>query len=937
MSFTIKRVISIGLAIILMAPIALPQQTDSSASTALHEGRRLLKRGQADKALVQLRNALNLYTAAKNNRGMAATHNELGNLYLRQGQYQIALDHYQKALDGFLVADPQKQINTAAASAVAPVAGVAASAAVGDDKYNANLMLAKIGEVNFRLGKSADAKAAYGRMVVKKPEGAASKVGRRFGGLSAIAGGLSTGKVSVAAPTSALTVALEARKELDEYRTSIVYSSYELGLGRLAYADNDLEEAQKHFSNALEATGSSLAGVAKLGQVRRFRAAARTSLGDVALRMGKFKDASKFYNDAKKGAQDDKRLDLMWPAQRGLGRSLWLQAAQEKDAKKALTLRESALANYRESLTTIETLREGSLRADESRTTFLSSIKDVFDEAATANAAMALGANTAAGSPLSGKALEYASEAFRINEQSRARSLLDLLSETDAAITEGVPAELLKRKQDNLDRQQDIADVLTGVNVSTEELKKKPSELDEELEKLQAEFEEIENQIRTASPRYATLTANKPLTLAEVQQNVLDDQTVLVEYALQTDDSYLFVASKSAVNLFKLPPRSNVDKLAMDLRAQLIPSKLQRRLVGIDVAEANRGLGIAAAAPEDVAPFVAASNALYKVVLEPAAGMIGEKRVMVVADGALNYIPFEVLLKTADGGDFSSLGYLVKTNEVIYAPSASVVGAVKQQRTKNASRAMLIIADPVFNSNDARAQKRTAATGTDAEVRGLGIQSAVTDVSGSAPAPNPQMEGLPLARLTGTRTEADQISKLAKASGGQADVWLDLDANEDNLAARDVSKYRVIHVATHGLLNAERPQFTGVVLSLVGNKTHDGFVRTDEVFNLRLGSPLVMLSACETGLGKEKRGEGVMGLTRAFMYAGAPTVGVSLWSVADKSTADLMTDFYRRLFSTSEGTTSSSALRGAQLAMITGKKYSAPFYWAPFVLVGDWN
>jgi CHAT domain-containing protein len=199
------------------------------------------------------------------------------------------------------------------------------------------------------------------------------------------------------------------------------------------------------------------------------------------------------------------------------------------------------------------------------------------------------------------------------------------------------------------------------------------------------------------------------------------------------------------------------------------------------------------------------------------------------------------------------------------------------------------------------------------------------------------MEGLPLARLNGTRTEADQISKLAKTSGSQADVWLDLDANEDNLTARDVSKYRIIHVATHGLLNAERPQFTGVVLSLVGNKSHDGFVRTDEVFNLRLGSPLVMLSACETGLGKEKRGEGVMGLTRAFMYAGAPTVGVSLWSVADKSTADLMTDFYRRLLSTGEGTTSSSALRGAQLAMISGKKYSAPFYWAPFVLVGDWN
>jgi len=117
-----------------------------------------------------------------------------------------------------------------------------------------------------------------------------------------------------------------------------------------------------------------------------------------------------------------------------------------------------------------------------------------------------------------------------------------------------------------------------------------------------------------------------------VQQNVLDDQTVLVEYALQPDDSYLFVASKGAVNLFKLPPRMSIDRLAMDLRAQLIPSKLQRRIVGIDVAEANRGLGIASTAPEDVAPFIAASSALYKVVLEPAAAMIGEKRLMVVAD-----------------------------------------------------------------------------------------------------------------------------------------------------------------------------------------------------------------------------------------------------------------------------------------------------------------
>ena len=137
---------------------------------------------------------------------------------------------------------------------------------------------------------------------------------------------------------------------------------------------------------------------------------------------------------------------------------------------------------------------------------------------------MALLTAPSPGAPLSGKALEYAAEAFKISEQARARSLLDLLNETNSPITEGVPAELLKRKQDNLDKQQDIAENLSGVSISEEEVKKKPAELEDELEKLQTEFEEIENQIRTASPRYASLTTNKPLTLAEVQQSVLDEQ-----------------------------------------------------------------------------------------------------------------------------------------------------------------------------------------------------------------------------------------------------------------------------------------------------------------------------------------------------------------------------------------------------------------------------
>jgi CHAT domain-containing protein/tetratricopeptide (TPR) repeat protein len=918
-------------------------QTDQ-AGAALQQGRTLLKRGQTAEALGYLQTALNLYTSSKNGRGMGAAHNELGDLYLRQGQHKVALEHFQNAYQALSGAAIQEQQAGAAAGGAARMVGseaataTDAAATASDTNFNANLILAKIGDTNFRLGRLSEASAAYSQMRVTKPESVASRSTRRFGGLGGMLGSISTGRVDVAVPANAVISLVEIKKELDLYRTAIIYGTYELGMGRLNYFNNDLEGAKKHFQNAFDASGASLASVAKLGQTRRFRAAARTSLGDVALRQGKLKDASKYYSESAKGAQEDKRLDLMWPAQRGLGRSLWLQAAQEKDPKKAQATRESALANYRDALKTIETLRQGSLRADEARTTFLSTTKSVFDEAASSLAEMALLAATP-DTPLSGKALEYAAEAFRITEQSRARSLLDLLSETDAKLITGIPIDLVRRKQLNLEQQQEIAETLTGIVVNPGEPKKKAGDLEADLDKLQTDYDEIENQIRLASPRYAALTGGQPLSLAETQQQVLDDRTVLLEYSLGTEASYLWAVDSQNLRLYKLPPRFTLDNLAADLRAQLIPSRLQRRIVGIDVADPSRGLGVLSAS-EDAAGFVAASNAVYKAAVEPASAIIGEKRVLVVADGGLNYIPFEALVKTAASADYASLPYLIKSNEIVYAPSASVIGAIRQQGAKPSGRAMLIVADPVFNSNDARARVMNPVAPM-GETRGLGIQSALADVTGqdaAAAADTAKMQGLPLARLAGTRTEAEQIVRFAKTSGAQPDLWLDLEASEDNLQGRDLSRYRVIHIATHGLLDAERPQFTGLVLSLVGNRGGDGFVRTDEVFNLRLGAPLVMLSACETGLGKEKRGEGVIGLTRAFMYAGAPTVGVSLWSVADKSTADLMTDFYKRLLATgSEPTSPTAAMRGAQLALIDGKKYSAPFYWAPFVLVGEWR
>jgi CHAT domain-containing protein/tetratricopeptide (TPR) repeat protein len=899
----------------------------------------MLRQGHADQALGYLETALNAYTQSNNSRGIAATEDALGDLYMIQGQYKVALDHYQKAYQSFVTARGKDESGQAAANTVASRAGSTASAATEtagsavDNGFNANLMLAKIGDTNYRLGQISEASTAYLTMNVKKPESAATKATRRLGGLGGIVGSISTGNVSIATPTSSAIGLLETKKEFDEYRVAIVYMTYELGTGRLAFANNDLETARKHFQNALDAGGGALPVVANLGQTRRFRTAARTSLGDVALREGRYKDAAKMFTDAATGAQKDNRLDLMWPAKRGLGRSLWLQAGQDPKGGK---LREDALDAYREALKTVETIRAGSLRADESRSTFLATTKDVYDEAASAFAEMAL-LNSPSGGALSGKALDYAAESFRITEAGRARSLLDMLGEVNAQITEGVPADLLKRKQDNLDRQQEIAEQLTGISLSGDQ-KQKPSQLEGDLDKLQTESDDIENQIRTASPRYAALTGAQPQSLVDVQQKVLDDGTVLLEYSLGNDSSYLFAVSRSSVSLFKLAPRSNLNKLATDFRAQLIPPKLQRRIVGIDVAaDQQRGLGLVEGPAENLGAFINASSALYQAAVAPAASILGDKRLLFVTDGALNYVPFEALIKTSDGADYASLSYLIKTNEIVYAPSASVIAAIRQQRgssSTGSAKNLLLVADPVFNTDDPRL-KGNSAVQTSGEARGLGLglESAINDVTDS-PAP---AGGLRLARLVGTRVEAEEIGKIAKAGGVQTDLWIDLNASEDNVRSRDMTNYRVIHIATHGLLDAQRPQFTGVVLSLVGNKNSDGFLRTDEIFNLRMNPSLVMLSACETGLGKEKRGEGVIGLTRAFMYAGAPTVGVTLWSVADKSTAELMTDFYRRFLSSDKPAAASGSMRDAQLAMISGKKYSAPFYWAPFVLVGEWR
>jgi CHAT domain-containing protein len=323
-------------------------------------------------------------------------------------------------------------------------------------------------------------------------------------------------------------------------------------------------------------------------------------------------------------------------------------------------------------------------------------------------------------------------------------------------------------------------------------------------------------------------------------------------------------------------------------------------------------------------------------ILNPLASAIGSKRMLVVADGALAYLPFAALPEPGSTAD--DYVPLIVKREVVNAPSASTIAIVRRERAERpvASKMLAVFADPVFDTSDERVKRPAAGPSADAApdaVRGLGLahlDAAVKDVGIAGPGPRRVIR-----RLQATRREAEAIAKLVPADS--AAVALDFSANRATALRPDLAEYRYLHFATHGFADSTRPVLSGLLLSLCDESGNDqaGFLRLGDVFGMRLGADLVVLSACETGLGKQVRGEGIVGLTRGFMYAGAPRVVVSLWSVNDGATADLMVAFYDGMLA--KGMPPSTALRAAQLKLFTTDRTRAPFFWAPFILQGEWR
>jgi CHAT domain-containing protein/Tfp pilus assembly protein PilF len=497
--------------------------------------------------------------------------------------------------------------------------------------------------------------------------------------------------------------------------------------------------------------------------------------------------------------------------------------------------------------------------------------------------------------------------AFEVSERARARGLLELLGEAVMDVREGVAPELLERERALRGRLNAAADYqlqLLSENYTTSQAAAAAKDVDD----LAAALSEAEAQIRQANPRYAALVRPQALDAPAIQRGVVDADTTLLEYALGKERSYLWAVTPSSITSYELPPGPEIEASALRLRDLL--TARGRDLPGETAAQKRARVAEAGVRTREEAAR------LSRMLLAPAAARLGGRRLFVVPAGALHLIPFSALPSPASHADEP----LIVSHEVVVAPSATAVAMLRREpaRREPPTRSVAILADPVFSRGDERFAELPS--------RGRAfVNSALRD-------PAPDRETLP--RLFRTRWEAEQIAGLA---GPDAARMLDFAANREAALGAAVGGSRIVHFATHALVNDAHPELSAIVLSMFDaeGRPRDGFLRTHDLFNLRLSGDLVVLSACSTAAGRDYRGEGLVGLVRGFMYAGVPRVVGSLWATDDKATAELMVSFYRKMLK--EGLRPAAALRAAQVEMWRERRWQEPYFWAGFVLQGEWR
>lgn len=495
----------------------------------------------------------------------------------------------------------------------------------------------------------------------------------------------------------------------------------------------------------------------------------------------------------------------------------------------------------------------------------------------------------------------FAAEAFFVSEKSRARLLIDLLSESRTNLREGAEKELVDRERTLRGLIQSQAEYHMNLSLSGKE-STEFAEVSTQLAELRSRYQTVQAQLREKNPRLFAFEQFAPVELKRIQEELRDSNTMLLEYALGDERSYLWAVTPSSLNVHQLPGGRVIEDAAREFY-ELITA---------------RGL------------YFEKASELSRMLLGPVAEQIGSQRLIVVAQGALHAIPFDALpvpVTTTKSPTGTPKTLLVETNEVVVLPSASTLIAIRGAQTDKGSPGKLvaIIADPVFSGTDDRVQSKAGSSTT----------ATVESENDRDERAQQTIDTLKVARLIHSAEEADAITAIAP--WGTTLVAKGFAASRETVLTPEVSQAQILHFATHNFLDSKRPELSGLVLTMKdpNGVNINGLMPLPDIYSLDLSAELTVLSACQTALGKEIKGEGLVGVTHSFMSAGSKSVVASLWKVDDRATAVLMGQFYDGVLQ--QGMTPSAALRSAKLNMMRDEQWNAPYYWAGFVLHGEYT
>jgi CHAT domain-containing protein len=870
--------------------------------------------GESRRALESFQRALELYRAVSDRGGEILTLDNIGCVHASTGDSRKALDYFGQALEAlraterraaelgtleliddkyFSLNDLQKVLDDNSRAFVLTHAS-GAKAGFAYTLYNA-------GKAHEALGEFAEALDAYAQaLAVWRAAGDLDGEAYTLYRMGRVLGARGERREALAR----LGLALKIHRQVGD-RDGQAQTLAEVG--RLELALGQKEQALAHLEEAV--------GLRQKLGYRRGEAGALAELGGAYYVLN---DGAKAYEALTRA------LGLSREAgdRAGQANTLHALARVERDRGDAGGAVESQAA----ALKIIESLRSDILGSD-SRASYLATVRDQYDFYIDLL--------------MRGGGEESLAAAFDASERARARSLLDSLAEARVDIRRGVDPALAEREHTlrrALEEKSEYQVRLLGGRHTKEQLE----DVSREVVALTSQLGDVETQIKANSPAYAALTHPQTLSLKDVQRQLLDPDTMLLEYALGAERSYLWAVTDGAVEGYELPAREKLEGEAREVYRLLTE---RNRTVAGETAKQKE-----ARVARAEADYARASAALARDLLEPASALLAKKkRVLVVADGALQYVPFAALPSSSSNSlPSSSSDALVFSHEVVSLPSASVLAVLRKEEAerKEPEGLVAVVADPVFSPDDPRLKPDAAARRgqRDATTQTRGLTSAAK----REPAPTATRElaqalrdlsasgdGTGLPRLLYTRREAEGIMSAVPAGRGMQ--ALDFDASRALVNSQALARYRVVHFATHGLLDGERPELSGIVLSLFDAKgrPQNGFLRLHEIYNLSLPADLVVLSACQTALGKEVKGEGLVGLTRGFMYAGAGRVSASLWKVDDAGTAELMRRFYAHMLK--DGQTPAAALRAAQIEMAGQSLWRSPYFWAAFVMQGDWK